>query len=206
MRRRFVLLILTTGLTALFAMAEKIDPANGDFQHAFAEYAGWVRAEPSGDGGSGVQVDDFAWTGWMWGENVGWGTFAPAGPNPYKVSTRWCQTTLAVPAGIPELTVETTGDLSWPALADAAWYEAVRGELTALRSSNRDFTVATVERLEDNLTMASLSPSDSPSAGEGFWYVVRCVNCKGKGSTHSGGMWQVGLRDTEIAASTSACP
>ena len=56
------------GLTA----AENIDPANDGSQYAWAENVGWLNAEPSGDGGPGVQVKDFYLTGWMWGENIGW--------------------------------------------------------------------------------------------------------------------------------------
>jgi len=54
------------------AAAENIDPGGGGSQYAWAENVGWLNAEPSGDGGPGVQVSDFELTGWMWGENVGW--------------------------------------------------------------------------------------------------------------------------------------
>ena len=59
---------LAGGMTA----AENIDPANDDSQRAYAENVGWINAEPSGNGGPGVQVDDFELTGYLWGENVGW--------------------------------------------------------------------------------------------------------------------------------------
>ena len=54
------------------ALAENIDPDNDGSQHAWGENVGWLNAEPSGEGGPGVQVDDFELTGYMWGENVGW--------------------------------------------------------------------------------------------------------------------------------------
>lgn len=57
---------------ALPAAAENIDPAGDDSQYAWGENVGWLNAEPSGDGGPGVEVGDFALSGWMWGENVGW--------------------------------------------------------------------------------------------------------------------------------------
>jgi hypothetical protein len=53
-------------------MAENIDPAANDSQYAYAENVGWINAEPNGDGGNGVQVNDTELSGWMWGENVGW--------------------------------------------------------------------------------------------------------------------------------------
>ena len=43
-------------------------------------------------------------------------------------------------------------------------------------------------------------------SGDGYWYLVRGVNCKGKGTYNSGGAAQIGLRDGEIAASGSDCP
>lgn len=72
MRLRFVLLFLVISLAPCSSMAENVDPANDDSQYAYAENIGWMNAEPSGDGGPGVQVDDFDLTGWIWGENVGW--------------------------------------------------------------------------------------------------------------------------------------
>ena len=59
-------------VSATLAAAENIDPGNDDSQYAYAENVGWINAEPSGDGGPGVQVEDFALSGWMWGENIGW--------------------------------------------------------------------------------------------------------------------------------------
>ena len=101
--------------------------------------------------------------------------------------------------------VDPSGGLAWAPLADAAWYEVVRGDLTTLRTSNGDFAVATVECVEDNLTAPTLSLADVPSVGEGFWYLVRGVNCKGKGTYDSGGPSQSGLRDIEIDSSGGDC-
>src|SRR6185369_15681573 len=58
--------------SALPAVAENTDPANDGSQWAWSENAGWVNAEPSGNGGPGVQVGDTALTGYLWGENAGW--------------------------------------------------------------------------------------------------------------------------------------
>lgn len=54
------------------AFAENIDPGGDGSQYAWGENVGWFNAEPSGDGGPGMQVSDFELTGYLWGENVGW--------------------------------------------------------------------------------------------------------------------------------------
>jgi hypothetical protein len=56
--------------------AENIDPANDDSQRAYAANVGWLNAEPSGDGGSGIHVGDSELSGWMWGENIGWASLS----------------------------------------------------------------------------------------------------------------------------------
>ncbi len=60
------------GATGTTTGTENIDPANDDHQYAWGENVGWINAEPSGDGGPGIEVRDFRLTGWMWGENIGW--------------------------------------------------------------------------------------------------------------------------------------
>ncbi len=54
------------------AVAENVDPEADGSQYAYGENVGWLNAEPSGDAGPGVQVNDFTLTGYLWGENVGW--------------------------------------------------------------------------------------------------------------------------------------
>lgn len=68
--RAVVALIMS--FTSAVVLAENIDPDNDGSQYAYAENAGWMNAEPSGDGGPGLEVGDFTLTGWMWGENTGW--------------------------------------------------------------------------------------------------------------------------------------
>ena len=70
--RWLVLLVLPILLAGSVAIAENIDPASDGSQYAWAENLGWINAEPSGNGGPGVQVSDFEVTGYMWGENAGW--------------------------------------------------------------------------------------------------------------------------------------
>lgn len=64
--------VLVMGIVGAIVFAENIDPLNDGSQYAYAENVGWLSAEPSGNGGPGIQVADFELTGWMWGENVGW--------------------------------------------------------------------------------------------------------------------------------------
>jgi hypothetical protein len=70
-------LVWKIGLVCLLAAgparsAENIDPANGGSQYAWSENAGWWNAEPSGNGGPGVNVAATALTGWIWSESLGW--------------------------------------------------------------------------------------------------------------------------------------
>ena len=52
--------------------AENIDPDDDGSQYAYGENVGWLNAEPSGDGGPGVEVKDSKLTGYIWAENIGW--------------------------------------------------------------------------------------------------------------------------------------
>jgi hypothetical protein len=257
------------------ALAENVDPAGDASQYAWGENAGWVNAEPSGNGGPGLDVQDFAVSGWMWGENLGWVslscantsscatvsygivndgfgtlsgdawaenagwirfdptfggvtidpatgnfggrawgenagwvTFASAGPVAYKVRTAWCQNVAAAPA-TPTLTLAKVGgddcELSWTVPASAAWYDVVRGDLGVLRASGGDFTAATQSCLDEDTLATSHVFSGDPPAGGGFWFLVRGVNCKGRGPYDSGGAGQVSDRDAEIDAAGPAC-
>ncbi|MGH9869656.1 MAG: hypothetical protein ACREAA_16010 [Candidatus Polarisedimenticolia bacterium] len=56
--------------------SENVDPLQNGSQYVYAENVGWLNAEPLGDGGPGVQVEDFRLTGWMWGENIGWASLS----------------------------------------------------------------------------------------------------------------------------------
>jgi hypothetical protein len=52
--------------------AENIDPDDDGSQYAWGENVGWFNAEPSGNGGPGVEVEDTKLTGYIWAENIGW--------------------------------------------------------------------------------------------------------------------------------------
>ena len=268
-----ILILLTGGV----AFAENIDPGGDGSKYAWAENIGWINAEPSGNGGPGVQVSDFelsgymwsenagwislscknestcgttnygvinnghgvlsgyAWSenaGWInfapatagvlidqvagdfsgraWGENVGWITFASNGASPFKVKTGWkCSPAPPLPSGSPTLDVVKSGadaQLSWGGLTGATGYDIVKGDLGRLRSSGGNFALATNNCLSNNRTTTSMTDSSTPAQGQGFWFLVRGENCGGKGTYNSGGVTQVGLRDSEITASGNDCP
>lgn len=79
--KSFSKLVGSTGLFLLLtimllagrpSLAENIDPGDTDAQYAWGENIGWLNAEPSGDRGPGVQVEDTGLTGYIWNENIGW--------------------------------------------------------------------------------------------------------------------------------------
>ncbi len=65
-------LIVSLSLSGPISYAENIDPQNTDDRYAYSENAGWLNLQPSGQGGSGVEVNDSGLSGYMWGENTGW--------------------------------------------------------------------------------------------------------------------------------------
>lgn len=66
-----VVVVLTIS-AAWTTRAETIDPAGTGSRFAYAENAGWINAEPLGDGGPGMHLTDGSVSGWMWSENLGW--------------------------------------------------------------------------------------------------------------------------------------
>ena len=53
-------------------LAENVDPDSLGFHWGWSENAGWVDAQPNGDGGQGLHANDSRITGWLWSANVGW--------------------------------------------------------------------------------------------------------------------------------------
>jgi probable HAF family extracellular repeat protein len=121
-----------------------------------------------------------------------------------------CQCNASAPTGIPQLLAAKpaagTARLVWSAVDAAAAYDLVRGSLAVLTSSHGDFSAATTGCLENDLTATSRDDADTPNAGDGFWYLVRAVNCGGSATFDSGAPSQVASRDAEFAASGHACP
>ncbi len=54
------------------ASADTIDPDDNGSQYPWSENAGWLNAEPLGDGGPGARIWANRAEGWIWSENVGW--------------------------------------------------------------------------------------------------------------------------------------
>jgi hypothetical protein len=121
-----------------------------------------------------------------------------------------CQCNSSAPTGISKITVgkPSAGNarVSWSAVAAATGYDLVRGSLEALRSTGGDFTTATTDCLENDLTGTSRDDADTPPPSDGFWYLVRAASCGGSVTFDSGAASQVGSRDAEILASPSTCP
>ena len=183
--------------------------------YAWAENVGWLNFAPSTSSTS-IDTSTGEFSGYAWAENVGWVSLSctntgSCGAADYGIKTDWCLSVGAAPAGAPGLSAAPSGsdvELSWPVVAEADWYEVVRGELGLLISSGGDFASATDSCVGDfeTGTTVVVSGTPTPAAGGGYWYVVRGVNCKGKGTHDAGGAGQVGLRDAEIAASGNDCP
>ena len=108
-----------------------------------------------------------------------------------------------------EFTVET-GTLSWTLPAAATAFDVVRGDLTLLRDTGGDFTVATIDCVADDLQSDRIATAD-PLPGEQLWFLVRSVNPAGPVTYDAreedwGARSQVGQRDTEIESAAATCP
>jgi hypothetical protein len=177
--------------------------------YAWGENVGWVsfsclNTSSCGTANYGVIIDpqtgDFS--GNAWGENVGWITFSSSGPNPYKVTTSWRR---FAPTGAPSLSADKNGGnlvLQWFGISGAEFYEIIRGSLGALASSGGNFTVAVDSCTANTGQTTATLPLGSGTNSD--FFIVRAVNCGGRGSADEGGS-QVGSRDSEIAAS-GLCP
>ena len=58
-----LLLVVAWCLAEGIVLAENVDPLGDGSQYAWAENVGWLNAEPQGNGGPGMQVNDFELTG-----------------------------------------------------------------------------------------------------------------------------------------------
>ncbi len=65
--------VVVLALSGGMALAtDNIDPSESGAQYAWGENIGWLNAEPGGDGGPGVFVEDDGVSGYLWAENTGW--------------------------------------------------------------------------------------------------------------------------------------
>ncbi len=115
-----------------------------------------------------------------------------------------CFCPLAPPVGATTLTesqpVPGTARLSWTySGSDANAFDAVRGDLPALRSPSGNFSSSTSACLADG-SAGPVDDASVPALGGASWYLLRAVNCGGKGPYGST------ARDTGIPASGNDCP
>jgi cysteine-rich repeat protein len=103
-----------------------------------------------------------------------------------------------------DLRVEKTR-LWWANAPGATSYDVVRGSLDQLRSTAGNFASPLVTQLclANNRVESSWAHTETPSAGQGLWYLVRAQPA---GTYDSGSASQSGSRDAEIAASGNGCP
>lgn len=59
-------------LNSAAVQAEDVDPFNDGSQYLYAENAGWINAEPGGNGGPGMSIQGSTVSGWLWSGNIGW--------------------------------------------------------------------------------------------------------------------------------------
>ena len=70
--RARLILAVTIAWLAAPVQAEDVDPDNDGSQYAWFPNAGWINAEPLGDGGSGMSLNNGDASGWLWSANTGW--------------------------------------------------------------------------------------------------------------------------------------
>jgi hypothetical protein len=104
---------------------------------------------------------------------------------------------------------------SWTA-GGAAAFDLVRGDLTALRDSGGDFTLALAAipaaesacLANDTSALSLVDPYPDPADGQGLFAMLRAVTtaCPAAATYDDGSPTLVGSRDGEIAASPGSCP
>ena len=95
--------------------------------------------------------------------------------------------------------------LSWGSVAVASAYDVVRGNVRTLIENDGSFAQAIDQCLANDTASLGLVESGTPAVGEGFFYVLRAVNCGG-GSWDEGGAGQAAPRGPSFALSAAACP
>lgn len=70
--RSVLIAVLLAALLACPAWAENINPDKDGSRYAWSESAGWLNAEPLGEGGPGAEVADAKLSGYLWAENASW--------------------------------------------------------------------------------------------------------------------------------------
>jgi Zn-dependent metalloprotease len=111
----------------------------------------------------------------------------------------------ALPGALSGVTMQQD-ELQWPPVPLASAYDVVRGDLDTMRASGGDLAAATTSCLGHDQAPTSISDPGVPfPPGQGFYYLVRAVNCGGPGTYDTSSSQQQGSRDVAIAASPYQC-
>jgi PKD repeat protein len=95
----------------------------------------------------------------------------------------------------------------WYRLAPATLYDSIRGDLMALHGSGGDYAAAGIQCIENDDNDARIVDGEVPAIGEGFFYLVRGVNCAlEQGSFDVGGGGLAASRDQALAGLAGGCP
>ena len=100
----------------------------------------------------------------------------------------------------------STSSVDWTVPFGASRFDVVRGELGLLGSTRGDFSQAVQECVGSDVLGDTVPYIAEPAAGEGFWFLVRGIDCPCACSYDSAGAGQFAPRDVGIAASPASCP
>jgi len=119
----------------------------------------------------------------------------------------YCATVCLAPGPATSFGFLDRATLQWTAQPGASSYDVVKGDLTALRAGQGDFSGSILACLENDRTEEWADASEPPPLGGGFYYLYRSVGCEDLGGTYdTEGSGQQGSRDSGINASADACP
>jgi hypothetical protein len=96
-------------------------------------------------------------------------------------------------------------EVSWSPLDGAGGYDVIQGDLDLLRSSRGDFALAFVQCLAAGTQSTSVTLSDAPAPGTGWWLLARALRSGTPTSWDTLSSSQRGTRDDGLRAA-AACP
>jgi hypothetical protein len=96
-------------------------------------------------------------------------------------------------------------ELSWDPAPGASGYDVVAGSLSALRAAGGSFSALTLTCLAEDLPVTSLTHTELPADGDGFWYLVRSASCGGDGTWDAVGSGATPDRDAGIDSAVGSC-
>ena len=171
--------------SSFFATAgETIDPASDGSQFAWSENAGWLNAEPLGNGGPGARITDAGASGWIWAENIGWISLScfntgSCSKVDYGVShdgagalsgwawsenVGWISFSCANTAGCGEVSYGITINTSTGVLSGYAWSENIGWLImsceTGATCASVDYGITTETPIPENLFSDNFETSD----------------------------------------------